>query len=77
MMAAWKGRNPYNTLTPKAASGTQGDPNRAPTTDQPGAGCVSEEDHRSVSWFWLHPGATLRWSNCETHFKWAPHQLAY
>lgn len=77
MTAAWKARNPYDTLTPKAASGTQGDPNGAPTTDRPEAGCVSEEDHRAVSWSWLHPGVTLRWSNCETHFKWEPHQLAY
>lgn len=28
MMAAWKGLDPYNMLTPKAASGTREDPNK-------------------------------------------------
>ncbi|XP_012927540.1 cytochrome c oxidase subunit 5B, mitochondrial [Heterocephalus glaber] len=78
MRAAKKGLDPYNILPPKAASGTNEDPNLVPSiTNKRIVGCICEEDNSTVIWFWLHKGETQRCPNCGTHYKLVPHQLAH
>ena len=78
MLAARKGQDPYNILAPKATSGTKEDPNLVPSiTNKRRVGCICEEDHSTVIWFWLHQGEAQQCPSCGTHYQLVPHQLAH